>query len=58
MEYSNESLLDIVEEVDSLTCDVRDSDAEFIESMLKNRPSNLSVGQTEWILDMKERYLA
>ena len=56
-QYSVETLLDMVEEMDSMGAEVTDKEADFIDSLLLYTPVSLSPRQRDWILDMHRRYL-
>ena len=53
----SEHYLDVLEDIDSGDYDVTEWEAEFIESLLKNRPYRLSERQEEVIRRMARTYL-
>ena len=63
MEYSDQELLDIVEEIDAIAAEVSIQDGRFIEDVLERayknpeKPARFSRRQRQWVMDMKERYL-
>jgi hypothetical protein len=56
MEFSDEELFSIVEEIDGMVTGVTDKDADFIAGLLE-RGAIVSDKQREWIMDMYKRYL-
>ena len=46
-----------LETIDERAAEVSDTEARFIEDMLKNRPQQISHKQVKWIQDMAMKYL-
>ena len=61
MKYSDEQLLEIIQEIDGLSTSVSDRDANFIESILSRYEQygllKFSHAQANWIMDMEQRYI-
>ena len=61
MTYSDEQLLEIVQEIDGLSSEVSSKDADFIESILQRLDDygvmRFSHAQAAWIMDMEQRYI-
>lgn len=64
MEYSDEELIEIVEEIDAMSTEVSAQDANFINGLLErsdlatpDNPIKLTPRQRAWIIDMQARYL-
>jgi hypothetical protein len=62
MEYSDDSLFEMLEEIDDLGINVTDFEAEFIESVFqridRGKVVEFSERQRAVILEMKAKYLA
>lgn len=53
----NEDYLEVIQDIDTCGREITDWEADFIESMLRNRPTHLSTKQKEIISDLAWKYL-
>lgn len=63
MDYSDQDLLEIVEEIDAMTIEIMARDVNFINGILErsdlhpDAPVRFTTKQRAWIMDMHARYM-